>query len=129
MSELQGSHLWNFGPEWLKFGHIQSALPEMSEECTRELKTSSKNTHNLAATEIQPTIVALLECRRFGSFQRLMRVTAYVLRAIRHFKGKRACQVKSFSNEELHATECQWIKDSQVNLSGERYEDTGESVC
>ena len=119
MSELQVSHLSNFGPEWLKFGPIQSALSEMLKECTRKLKTSSKNTHNLAATKFQPTIGGLTESRRFGSFQRLMRVTAYVLRAMRRFKGKMACQVQSLSTEKLHDAECQWIKNSQVNLSGE----------
>ena len=75
MSELLVSRLWHFGPEWLRFGLVPSALPEMSKECTKELKTSSKNTNNLAATEPQPAIGALLECGRFGSFQRLERVT------------------------------------------------------
>ena len=88
MSELQVSHLWHFGPEWLKFGPSTSALPEISEECMRELKTNSRNTHNLAATEAQTTIGALLDCGKFSSFRKLMRVTAYVLRAVERFKDK-----------------------------------------
>ena len=56
MSELQVSHLWNFGPDWLKLGPVTSVLPEMSEECVKELKTSSKTTHNLVATDAQPTM-------------------------------------------------------------------------
>ena len=95
MSKLLVSRLCHFGPEWLRFGPVPSALPEMSEECTKELKTSSKNTHNLAATESQSAIGALLECGRFDSFRRRVRVMAYVLRTVRCFKGKRACRVGS----------------------------------
>ena len=47
-------------------------------------------------------------------------VMVYVLRAVRYLKSKQTCQVRSLSNEELHDAECQWIRDFQVNLSGEQ---------
>ena len=119
MSKLQVNRLRNVGTEWLKFGPIPSALPEMSEESTGELKTSSKNTHNLATKQAQPTTGSLLQCKRFSSFQRLVRVTVYVLRAVRHFKGKGFCRMGPLSTEELHDAKCHWIKDFQVSLSGE----------
>ena len=114
MSELQVSHLWNFGPDWLKLGSVTSVLPEMSEECVKELKTSSKTTHNLVATDAQPTMGKVIDCGRFSSFRRLVRVTAYLLRAVKCFKEKKACTAGPLSAEELLEAECHWIKDCQV---------------
>ena len=54
MPELQVSRVWQYGPDWLK--DIPKlintdGIDEMPAECSRELKTSNKKTHNLAATE------------------------------------------------------------------------------
>lgn len=59
MSELQVSRLWRYGPDRLNGSLILNNTtepPEMPEECFKELKTSSKETHNLATTEVKPTI-------------------------------------------------------------------------
>ena len=118
MAELEVSHLWHFGPEWLKCGLTPSVIPDMPEECTTELKTSSKKTHSLAATPTQPTIGSILDCGRFSSFRRLVRVTAYVLRAVKLFK--KIHQDEPLSAEDLQDAECRWIKDSQINSSGDK---------
>ena len=51
MSELRLSCLWRHGPDWLngKFTLDDGDEPtEMPEECSKELRTSNKKTHNLA---------------------------------------------------------------------------------
>ena len=92
----------------------------MPGECLDELKASSKQSHSLVTTEVKPTIGELIECVRFSSFRRLVRVTAYVLRAVETFKSKRASQGCSpLSTEELAEAECRWIVDSQMILNCE----------
>ena len=131
MSELQASCLWRYGPDWLTSSLILSDTDgntEMSEECSKELKASDKRIHNLAATEVKHTVSDLVECERFSSFRRLVRVTAYVMRAVRVFKSKRASQSRGpLSTEELSDAECRWIEDSQGNLEHEKSFDSLKS--
>ena len=117
MSELQLSCLWQYGPDWL---HGSLTLndadepTEMPEECSKELKSSNKKIHILATTEVKHTIGDSIQCERFSSFRRLVRVTAYVMRAVKMFKSKRASQSgSSLSTEELADAERRWIEDSQ----------------
>ena len=120
IAELHVSRLWRFGPDWLGLGQISDDHPEMPGECLDELKASSKQSHSLDTTEVKPTIGELIECARFSSFSRLVRVTAYVLRAVETFKSKRASQGSSpLSTEELADAECRWIEDSQMTLNCE----------
>ena len=119
MSELQVSRLWRFGPDWLSLGSTPNDLPDMPEECSHELKASAKKVHNLVATEARRTIGEVIECGQFSSFRNLVRVTAYVLRAVRMFKKKCAHEGdnSSLSTEELSDAESRWIKDSQAGLT------------
>ena len=91
MTELRVS---SYGPDWLK----DSPPPplsnggdptEMPDECFKELKANSKKTHNLVATKANGEIMA---CGRFNSFRRLVRVMAYVIRAVKAFKRREDSQ-------------------------------------
>ena len=100
----------------------------MPAEYSRELKTSNKKTHNLAATEGRHTIGDVIDCKRFSSFRRLVRVTAYVLRAVKMFKSKTASQISdSLSVEELSEAERRWIQDSQQYQGHEKSFDSLKS--
>ena len=120
MSELQVSLLWRHGPDWLKNSLALRDVgehTEMPEECSDELKAK---THNLVTTEAKVTISHLVDCRRFSSFRKLVRVTAYVMRALKAFKGERSNQDSSLlSTDELVDAECKWIEDSQRDLERE----------
>ena len=92
MSELQLSCLWHYGPDWLNGSltlNDADEPTEMPEECSKELKVSNKKIQNLAATEVKHTIGDSIRCEKFSSFRRLVRVTAYVMRAVKMFKSKR----------------------------------------
>ena len=93
MMELSVSQLWRMGPEWLGLGapvHSDGESFSMPKSCLQELKSTSKSSHNLLAVEEKPTIGDLVQCEDFSSLQRLLRVTAYVLRAVERFKAKKS---------------------------------------
>ena len=123
MYELEGSGLWRYGPEWLigSFTLDDADDPtKMPEECYNELKASSKKTHNLAITEVKCTIGDIIRCKRF---RKLVRVTAYVMRAVRLFKNKRDNQCNGpLSTEEHSDAECRWIKQALSREFGTREE-------
>ena len=127
MCELRVSRLWRFGPDWQNSGTISDDLAgmtegaKMPEECCDELKARVKKVHNLATNEVEPTIGDLLKCEKFSSFRRLVRVTAYVMRAVKLFKNRMVAKgTTSLSTEELTDAELKWIKDAQVTLSHEK---------
>jgi hypothetical protein len=131
MPELQVSRLWRYRPDWLKDIPKSSNVDdrtEMPAECSRELKASNKKTHNLAATEVKHTIGDVIDSERFSSFRRLVRVTAYVLRAMKLFKNKADSKSSdSLSIEELADAERRWIQDSQGHQEREKSFDSLKS--
>ena len=55
----------------------QVPMPEL---CSQESKSSCKLFHNLLAVEKKPTVGDIIHCEDISSLQKLLRVTAYVLR-------------------------------------------------
>lgn len=87
--ELSVSQLWRVEPEWLGLDSpVQSDIESLPtpELCSQELKSTSKSS---LAVEKKSTIGDLMPCEDFSDLQRLLRVTAYVLRAVDCFKAER----------------------------------------
>ena len=63
------------------------SLP-VPEPCLQELKASSKPSHNLLTVVKNPSVGNLVSCGDYSSLRRLLRVTAYVVRAVSRFKAK-----------------------------------------
>ena len=85
MAELQVSRLWRHGQDWLKSTpklDNTDKPTEIPEDLLQKLKVCIKK-HNLAATEVKHTTGEIIDYQRFSCFRRLVRVTAYVLRAIK----------------------------------------------
>ena len=85
-SELLGSDLWLNGPDWLSTSEdlLEGAEVETTapEECRQEMK--SKNAaHSLLTSSGRPCIGQLIDCENFSSLDRLLRVTALVLKFTR----------------------------------------------
>ena len=93
MLELSVSKLWRVGPKWLSSDtpilpdFDSTPIPEL---CLPELKTSSKLTHNLLAIERKPSTEGVMTCADYSSLPELLRVTAYVLRALSYFRAKKS---------------------------------------
>ena len=87
--ELAVNQLWRRGPDWLHVD-VPSTDSEptcMPEECAAELKVTAVQSHNLVTTDAQGSVDNLLSCKNFSTLAKLLRVTAYVVRAVRRFKG------------------------------------------
>ena len=120
--ELSVSQFWRAGPEWLS---LDTPIPSnnestpMPELCLPELKTNSKLAHSLLATERKPTVGDVMSCEDFSSFQRLLRVTAYILRAVNRFKAKGKPDPIlpiTLTPQEIATAEKLWITHAQKDL-------------
>ena len=118
MIELAVSQLWRTGPEWLKSSaptHSDVDSMPMPELCSQELKSSSKRALNLLVVDNEPTIGDLIPCEEFSELQRLLRVTAYVLRAVDRFKMKTSSPT-TLTSQDIAAAEVLWITQAQKAL-------------
>jgi len=119
MVELSVSQLWRSGPEWLGLNapvylDVESSI--MPEPCSLELKSASKSSHSLLVVQNKPTIGNLITCEGFSELRRLLRVTAYVLRAVNRFKSKKTHDSISLTPQEIAAGELLWIFHAQKEL-------------
>lgn len=124
--ELSVSRLWRAGPDWLATGGTscpELELTLMPDECSAELKATSKMSHTLLATELKPTIGTLLDYGRFSSLLKLLRVTVRVLRAVKIFRSLKTGghnPPATITPEELSEVERLWIIHVQSNLAKEK---------
>ena len=111
MTEWSTSLLWQHGPDWLS---QDLTIPEvgllpMPEPCSVELRSTTRSSHNLLVVEKKPGIGDLMRCEDFSDLRRLLRVTAFVIRAATKFKAKGASNssssVASLVPQEIAAAE------------------------
>ena len=134
MTELAASQLWHNGPEWLHLDvpiHSEIESLPMPELCTQELKSTNNSSYNLLVADKKPTIGDLVHCEDFSDLQQLLRVTAYVLRAVDQFKAKRSSDLSppstSLKPQEIAAAELLWISHVQKDLAQQRDHNTLKS--
>lgn len=122
IKELVNSSLWFNGPDWLITEDLEGAVEgqdELPEECQKELKTqdqSSITVHSMLTTE-DLGISKIIDLDRYSSLDKLLRVTAYVLRFIERSRPQSRAQ--SLSSLVLKA-ETLWIRDVQTLLSQDK---------
>lgn len=124
MMELSVSLLWHNGPDWLGTDldlhpDIESSL--MPELCAQELKTSCKLSLNLLTRTVEenPTIGDIMRCEEFSEWQRLIRVTAYVVRAVKRFKARKDASNSTsvLTPHEIAHAELLWIYQAQKEMA------------
>lgn len=120
--ELSVNQLWRHGPEWLGTKLTSQGETDMPEECAMEMKVKSQPSHSLVAPNPKPTIGEIMDCRKYSTLSRLLRVMAYVLRAVKRFKegSTELTYCTTLTTEELSASERQWITYVQVQLCREK---------
>lgn len=79
----------------------------MPEECAMDMKAKSQPSHNLLAPNAKQTVGEIIDYQNYSTLSRLLRVTAYVLRAVKRFK---ACSTvltcgTTLTTEELSESE------------------------
>ena len=128
MVELAVNQLWRVGPEWLGFDtpvHLESSMPQ---PCSQELKLTSKKSHTLMVVEKIFAVRDLMHCEDHCNLPRLLRVTAYVLRAVDRFKTRldqpSDTVHSSLTPQEIASVERLWIAHSQRELARRKVYDT-----
>jgi len=117
-AELVSCKLWHHGPEWLVHKlNKEEDVSEMPEECQKEIKISCHPTYNLVVTNNSKGLSTVVHCENFSRLQRLLRVTAYMLRSIDTLKGRikkiNVAQIPELTAAEVGRAEKLWIIESQ----------------
>ena len=90
-AELIASNVWWHGPSSLKETEIESEDEDDSvpPECISEMKVKDpKVYHNMLVAEKRPKLAQVIECQHYSSIQKLLGVTAYVLRFVNKLKSR-----------------------------------------
>ena len=127
-AELSSSKLWRHGQDWLvNFKtEFEDDSIQMPEECLKEMKVSYCNlTHSSSTTNESSSLGKVMTCESFSRLQRLLRVTAYVIRFVEQFKSKlRNKNIPSKADElsalEISRAEVLWIRQAQRNLTSNK---------
>ena len=120
-SKLSESPVWFRGPEWLQTredmwpSHKNETEPPA--ECLQEIKSSTLT--NLTA--IEASAAAIIDCNKYSSLQRLLRVTAYVKRFVHNISRKERI-TGPLSTNEIQEAEILWIKEMQGHLQEDELE-------
>ena len=117
--ELASSSLWHTGPTWLNENHTVYEEPpgEMPASCVEEMRVSERRE---CGSLVRENELDCIELERFSSFDRLIRVTAFVLKAIAIFKcGRKSACEKDFV-EYCDEAEVLWVREAQASLIHER---------
>ena len=116
-TKLAKSEKWFHGPEWLLLSEEQwpstAADSESKSAAEEELRGSRAKTTVLLSTVSSLSVI--IDCARFSSFERLLRVTAYVKRFIHNARGKDKMS-GPLSTKELEQAETVWIREMQQTL-------------
>ena len=86
-------------------------------ECLQEIKSSTLT--NLTA--IEASAAAIIDCNKYSSLQRLLRVTAYVKRFVHNIRRKERI-TGPLSTNEIQEAEILWIKEMQGHLQVDELE-------
>ena len=116
---------WIQGPEWLSMDEAhwpKRTLPrDLSEDCIKEMKPKGAMSM-LVESEKRSFISGLIDCHKFNSYQKLLRVTATVLRVNEICRG-RVKESKGLTTQDLERAEQCWIRDVQSTITEEKLTD------
>lgn len=146
-TQLVSCSMWRHGPLWLS-GSIQELAPqgggpsvEPPAECLEEVVVTEQagRVALVALTGQRNRIGEVVECERFSSLQRLLRVTALVIKFITILKSRikvkrkeqestrvlrstsreirKDEEVKDITEADLKEAELRWIKEAQSNMT------------
>ena len=83
----------------------------MPQDCILEMKIKDQKLyHNLLVTEEQPRLTQIMESQRYSSIQKLLGVTAYILKFVNNLKNRISSQPSSspatLTAREISTAEC-----------------------
>ena len=117
--------LWHTGPPWLGQGELSSntadeETTEPPEECLSELKKDQQLVHGLLTIGTEFRLSKIINCKNFGSFERLIRTTSLVLKFCRILLDRVHDSSNSGDSFDARAeAEHIWILESQESLTSD----------
>ncbi|XP_065197182.1 uncharacterized protein LOC135828689 [Sycon ciliatum] len=127
LPELALDEKWKCGPAWLETSDGQDiSASSMPEECRaemsrREMEVVDNSAALLTTTHPSSDIGLVIDCTRFSNYNRLLRVTATVLKAIQRFKSKRQESESELTAGDLDLAEKLWINQLQLALPSHQH--------
>ena len=122
LSNATRLQLWLHGPRLCHYDHYtENVHIPIPVECLSEIKAADKAVHSLLTKSIGCT--PMLNCEGFSNLQKLLRVTAYVLKFIELLKSHSDCVQKpslKLNVDDISKAEAYWIKFAQVALEEDR---------
>ena len=109
--ELQSNVVWLRGPQWLYCEREERSEPEQGSPPEGSLDELKKSSATVLFTSVETSI---LECERFSSLNRLLRVTAYVQKFID--LTRKLQTLPQLTPADVDRAETYWVKVSQQSL-------------
>ena len=122
LSALKENNLCWFGPEWLRgpeenYPKQPSNKEYETDQCFDEIR--KEQTVLLTNASVEPLVNCdeIIDAKKFGSLDKLLRITAYVLRFITNLKAKVKSNESDLQIDELTATEINKAETLRVKTS------------
>ena len=128
--QLSVNVLWRHGPEWLSDSKVVEGnhLDDMPEDCVTEMKAADQRlAHSLLMSTSPTGLGQIMDCERFGTLSRLLKVTTYVVKFVRMLKKKvRITDENSAQLSDSAEAERLCIIEAQTPLTQDRSFDAWE---
>ena len=122
--ELSTKVLWHTGPPWLGQGELSRSPDdedsEHPEECLSELKKDQQQVHGLLTAGTESGLSQIIDCKKFGSFERLIVTTSLVLKFCRILLNRVRAGDTEDSFDLRAEAEHRWIMECQKMVTSDR---------
>ena len=114
LENLNNNKLWWFGPEFIKQQKWpeEKSIAESPEVLIEEKQKST--TANVVNDSESMNIHNIIDIERFSSYNKLLRVTSYVLRFVKRLRHTNEHLDNEISTEEIIESEKLWIRHEQM---------------
>ena len=123
---------WERGPDWLSGKRVEWPI---NAKCRMDLGSDEKRKPKLECVTLQANPVSvmgiqnLLDAKEFSDFDKLLRVTGWVVRFVDVCRGSRRSRGDTLTADELLRAERMWAKSVQVGIQkGDNFEKISKSL-